>query len=292
MIHVIGDIIIDEYWYGTSTRLSPEGPIPIVNLKNKKISLGGAGNTYMNIRAATNSVSLYGYCDDVHYYILKKIAEHGNIAKTKIMPQKVRVLSDNFMLSRVDFEEYIESQEVEDNFRIFNNMDVVVLSDYNKGTIKNPQQIISSSKRVIVDPKKRLDLYKGAYILKPNRKEFEEYIGENNLTAKQLLVHARRVRDELDIEHFMVTLGSDGVLYVGDVIEHYPAVETEVFDVTGAGDTFTATLAICCDMNIEIFKSVIVANIMSGEAVKHIGTYSINPNKLAEAINEVTNNRI
>ena len=146
MIHVIGDIIIDEYWYGTSTRLSPEAPIPIVNLKKKKISLGGAGNTYMNIRAATNNVSLYGYYDDIHYYILKQINAHGYIVKTKIMPHKVRVLSDNFMLSRVDAEEFIENTEIEDNFQILNDMDVVVLSDYNKGTVKYARNIIEKSR--------------------------------------------------------------------------------------------------------------------------------------------------
>ena len=288
MIHVIGDIIIDEYWYGSSTRLSPEAPIPIVDLKSKKLSLGGAGNTYMNIKTVTNDVSLYGYCDDIHYYIFKKLSPHGHVANTNIMPHKIRILSDGHVMSRVDSERYIEDTIVENDFKIYNEYDVVVLSDYNKGTIKYAQNIISKSKRVIVDRKKCLSQYKGAYILKPNKKEFESYINETDLSAKDLLVHARQVRDNLDIQHFMVTLGSEGVLYVGDTIEHYPAVETNVYDVTGAGDTFTAALAICCDMNYPIYKSVIVANIMAGEAVKTIGTYMIDMNKLAKVMEETT----
>jgi|TARA_B110000977_G_C11061665_1_gene486225 D-beta-D-heptose 7-phosphate kinase/D-beta-D-heptose 1-phosphate adenosyltransferase len=287
MIHVIGDIIIDEYWYGSSTRLSPEAPIPIVNLKSKKISLGGAGNTYMNIKSATNDVSLYGYTSDIHNYILDKINPHGNIVNTNIIPHKVRVMCDNFITSRIDHEVFIEDIEVESDFQINNPYDVVVLSDYNKGTIKYPQNIIEKSKRCIVDPKKPLNQYKGAYILKPNRKEFEEWIRRDNLDPKNLLTEARRVRDDLDIEHFMVTLGSEGVLYVGDTIEHYPATEEKVFDVTGAGDTFTATLAICCSMDYPIYKGVMVANIMSGEAVKTIGTYMIDTNKLAKVMEEV-----
>ena len=125
-------------------------------------------------------------------------------------------------------------------------------------------------------------------VIPPTKKEFESYINETDLSAKDLLVHARQVRDNLDIQHFMVTLGSEGVLYVGDTIEHYPAVETNVYDVTGAGDTFTAALAICCDMNYPIYKSVIVANIMAGEAVKTIGTYMIDMNKLAKVMEETT----
>ena len=284
MIHVIGVIIIDEYLLGSSTRLSPEAPIPVVDLKRKRYSLGGAGNVFMNVKSATEDVSLYGYIDDAHSYILKKIKPKGKISECDLMPLKTRIVANDHMLVRVDTEEYIEETIIEDSFSIKNEYDIVVLSDYNKGTVKNPQSIITKSKRCIVDPKVSLDYYKNAYVLKPNKKEFEDYIGESNLSPKHLLVHARRVRDELNVDNFIVTLGSEGVLLVGDQIEHYPATSTEVSDVTGAGDTFTATLAICLWMNLPVYLAVRISNTMAGEAVKRHGTYLIDYNKLAEEI--------
>jgi D-beta-D-heptose 7-phosphate kinase/D-beta-D-heptose 1-phosphate adenosyltransferase len=286
MIHVVGDIIIDEYWLGEVKRLSPEAPVPIVDLKTKKFSLGGAGNVYMNILSATKDVNLHGYKDQIHNYIFEEIKPQGRLLFTDHMPHKIRVMSDQWLMSRIDSEIPIENNEIEDEFEIENEYDVVVLSDYNKGTVKDPQKIISKAKKVIVDPKKNLELYKGAWCLKPNKIEFEDYIGEE-LNAKKILVHARRVRDELDVEHFLVTLGSEGVIYVGDTIEHYPATTQKVFDVTGAGDTFTATLAICASLDMPMYKSIIVSNAMAGHAVKTNGTYSLNYNVLDEEMKKV-----
>ena len=226
----------------------------------------------------------YGYSDDAHDYILHKIRPKGKISRCNVMPLKTRVVTNDHMVVRIDREEYIEETEIEDSFSINNQYEIVVLSDYDKGTIKNPQSVISQSKRVIVDPKVPLSFYKNAYVLKPNKKEFEDYIGEYNLSPKHLLVHARRVRDELNIENFIVTLGAEGVLLVGDQIEHYPAISSEVADVTGAGDTFTATLAICLWMNMSMYQAVRISNTMAGEAVKTHGTYLINYNKLVEEI--------
>ncbi len=286
MIHVIGDILIDEYWFGESERLSPEAPVPIVKLKEKKFSLGGAGNVYMNVKSATESVKLYGYKDDIHNYILEKIKPLGNIETIDHMPHKIRVMVDQWLISRIDSEIPIENTSVEDAFSPDNEYDVVVISDYNKGTINSPQKIIKKSKKTIVDPKKNLECYKGSWCLKPNKKEFEEYVNKD-LTPKQILVEARRARDELDIEHFLVTLGSEGVIYVGDEIEHYPATTQDVFDVTGAGDTFTAALALCAEINLPMYQSIIVANAMSGYAVRTRGTSTLNYDALDEEIKKV-----
>ena len=288
MIHVVGDIIIDEYLFGHCKRLSPEGPVPIVNLEDRKLSLGGAGNTYMNIRAATKEVMLHGYKSSIHNYIFKEMRAEGNILEAPVIPLKTRIMVDNYIMARVDEEEYIENNEVEESFSSFieNEYDIVVLSDYNKGTIKRPQVIIETSKRCIVDPKVNLSNYKGAWVLKPNKSEFEEWAGRS-LTAKEILVEARRARDELNIEHFLVTLGAEGVVYVGDEIAHYPAVTEEVFDVTGAGDTFTAALALCCSLDMPMYKCITVANAMAGVSVRNRGTTTLDYDELDEQIKRV-----
>tara|TARA_R110002167_G_C12678592_1_gene651301 strand:+ start:1357 stop:2277 length:921 start_codon:yes stop_codon:yes gene_type:complete len=293
MIHVIGDLIIDEYWYGDTSRISPEAPVPIVELNSKKISLGGAGNVYMNIRGMTNQVTLDAYYSKDFQYIFDDIVVTGNLLSIESMPHKLRIFSGSHYVSRIDAEKRIENNDVQDKFFVPNQYDVVVLSDYNKGTVKDPQKIIKKSKRTIVDPKVSLDRYRGAFILKPNLKEFEDYVGKT-LTPKQLMSEAQRVRNELDIHHFIVTLGADGVLYVGDTIEHYAATAQEVFDVTGAGDTFTAALAFGIYNNLPVQDAVIIANKMSGLAVATSGTYAIQQNHFNEAmdeINEYINNR-
>ena len=293
MINVIGDIIIDEYWYGDTTRISPEAPVPIVNLNKKKISLGGAGNVYMNLLSLNKEVTLNGYYDAAHEYIFNEIQATGNLMITEQMPHKLRIFSGSQYMSRVDAEKTIEENDVQDKFFVPNIYDVVILSDYNKGTVKDPQAIIKKSKRTIVDPKVSLDKYKGAFILKPNLKEFEDYIGKKT-NPKSLMSEAQRLRHELEIDHFIVTLGPEGVLYVGDSIEHYDATAQEVFDVTGAGDTFTAALAYGIYNNLEVQDSVILANKMAGLAVSKSGTYVINPkdfNEAMENINEYINNR-
>tara|TARA_S200000501_G_C20793014_1_gene730410 strand:+ start:463 stop:1395 length:933 start_codon:yes stop_codon:yes gene_type:complete len=289
LIHVIGDLIIDEYWTGNVNRLSPEAPVPIVNLINKRSSLGGAGNVFTNIRAATNDVLLHGYKDHIHNYIFETLKVEGKLEYTEVMPHKTRIMSNQYLMSRIDHEKPIKETIVEDQFEIDNPYDLVVLSDYNKGTIKNPQTIIQKAKRCIVDPKKPLEEYRGAWVLKPNKKEFEEWTGKE-LNPKQVLVEARRARDELNVEHFLVTLGPEGVVYVGDYIEHYPAIETEVYDVTGAGDTFTAALALCCFMNMHMYQSIIVANTMAGQAVKHQGTTCLDNDELDKEIKRVIEN--
>lgn len=273
MIRIIGDVLIDEYWYGKTHRISPEAPIPIVNLDKKFIRLGGAGNVYQNVRPMFPRCQIWGYVDKAHGYVFEDETQSNGIwAETIKMPHKLRIFSDDHMMARVDDEIYIPENKLEKKFHCDREKDIVILSDYNKGTVKNPQDIISKCNRVIVDPKVSLEAYKNAFILKPNKKEFDNYVGKKT-TPKELLSEARLVRDSLNIEHLVITLGSEGVLYVGDDIQHYPATAQEVYDVTGAGDTFTAVLAISVALQLEIPNAVRIANVMSGHAVSSKGTY-------------------
>ena len=289
MIRIIGDVLIDEYWYGTTNRISPEAPIPIVNVERKFLRLGGAGNVYQNVRVLFPRCQVWGYIDSRFGHLFEDETQRNGVwFSTDKMPHKLRVFSDDHMMARVDDEVTIPETELVDRFNCHKDDDIIILSDYNKGTIKDPQQIIAKCNKVICDPKKSLDCYKGAYILKPNKKEFDDYIGRTT-TPKELLSEGRRIRELLNIEHFIVTLGSEGVLYVGDEIQHYPATAQEVYDVTGAGDTFTACLAICIALQLKVYQAVRVANIMSGHAVSTKGTYIINAETFDEELRRLGN---
>ena len=289
MIRIIGDVLIDEYWYGTTNRISPEAPIPIVNVEKKFLRLGGAGNVYQNVKVMFPRCQIWGYIDSKFGYLFQDETERNAVwFSTDKMPHKLRVFSDDHMMARIDDEVIIPETKLEDKFQCEKDRDIVILSDYSKGTIKDPQNIIRKCSKVICDPKKSLDCYKGAYILKPNKKEFDDYVGRVT-TPKELLSEGRRVRELLNIEHFIVTLGSEGVLYVGDEIQHYPATAQEVYDVTGAGDTFTACLAICIALKLNVPQAVRVANIMSGYAVSTKGTYILNAESFEEELRRLAN---
>lgn len=289
MIRIIGDVLIDEYWYGKTHRISPEAPIPIVNLDKKFIRLGGAGNVYQNVRPMFPRCQIWGYVDKAHGYVFEDETKSNGIwAETIKMPHKLRIFSDDHMMARVDDEIYIPESKLEKQFHCDREKDIVILSDYNKGTVKNPQDIISKCDRVIVDPKVSLEAYKNAFILKPNKKEFDNYVGYHT-SPKELLSEARLVRDQLNIEHLIITLGGEGVLYVGDDTQHYAATAQEVYDVTGAGDTFTAVLAISLALHLDVSQAVIIANIMSGYAVAAKGTYILNPQTLDEELRKLGN---
>lgn len=275
MIHVTGDFIIDEYWYGKTTRISPEAPVPIVELESKEQVWGGSGNVWKNIKNVYPKAIFHAYTQPS----LNLEEENAWFMEVNKIPIKTRVLTDGHYITRIDDEEYITDVDLENSFLSdkFNpkKEDVFVISDYNKGTIKHPDALINKLKsKVLVDPKLALDCYKGAYLIKPNKKEFEDYVGICK-TPKELISKAQLLRDHLDLTYLIVTLGAEGVLLIGDSIEHYPAEIEEVFDVTGAGDTFMAGLAIGLHNGLSISKSTIIANKLAGISVSHKGTYAI-----------------
>jgi len=277
MIYVTGDMIIDEYIYGTTTRISPEAPVPIVDLTSRERTWGGCGNVYNNISRLYTEAKLGCYYDDNNSYMFNKHPNHYFV-KTKKIPLKTRVISNNRYMSRLDDEEYIQSTELEDSILKEWNIQptgILVLSDYNKGSIKNPQKVIKECKgKVLVDPKLSLDNYKGAYLIKPNKKEFEDYVGKCN-TPKELMAKAQLTRDHLELEYLVITLSEDGVLLVGDSIEHYPSKVKEISDVTGAGDTFMAGLALGIEAGMDISSTTRVATTLAGIPVPPNGTQAI-----------------
>lgn len=251
MIVVIGDILIDEYIYGTSTRLSPEAPVPVVKFLEKERKLGGAANVYNNIKSLTQDVELVDITN----------CEMFPFAKSDY-PIKQRIYADGHYVTRVDYEEEMDNSDLYDYVKQNVKDCTVVLSDYNKGTLKNPQRIITALKEnncyIIVDPKQDLEVYSGADIIKPNKKEYEEY--------------------NTDIDaNMVVTLGKEGYMIDGVV---YPTIEQDVYDVTGAGDTFLAVMAYYIDRGNKLEHACRMANIAAGVSVRHKGVYVVQPEDL------------
>ena len=249
MIVVIGDIIIDEYVYGTSTRLSPEAPVPVVKHEKTERKLGGAGNVYNNIKSLTDDVTLIGYRNDTTDWPVELFCTH--------MPLKQRIYADKHYITRIDREQKIDNSTLFDYVKKRVHNCTVVISDYNKGTIQDPQRLIKILKDngcyVIVDPKQHLDLYAGADVIKPNKQEYEEY---NNGVDTDMVV----------------TLGADGYMINGT---HYPTQQQEVYDVTGAGDTFLAVMSYFLDFGESLEFACEMANKGAGVSVQHNGVYVV-----------------
>lgn len=286
-----GDIIIDEYLYGNTTRISPEAPVPIVDLISREKRWGGCGNVWKNIAAILPLTKLACYWDDVNKDLFYNDQTNFWLPKIDKIPLKTRIMSNGRYMSRIDDEEFITDTVLQDTiFNQWNDIqktDTVVLSDYNKGSIKNPEKFIADCKgRVLVDPKLKLDRYKGAYLIKPNLKEFEEYVGKIN-SPKELMTKAQLTRDHLELTYLVITLSEDGVLLVGDTIEHYPSVVKEVSDVTGAGDVFMAGLALGLEYNKPISESTRLANTLAGLSVSKAGTYTITKTDFNSTLEEL-----
>jgi D-beta-D-heptose 7-phosphate kinase/D-beta-D-heptose 1-phosphate adenosyltransferase len=280
MINVIGDIIIDEYWNGRTTRLSPEAPVPIVELGSKQISLGGAANVYSNIRSLTDDVNLIGLVQEEYRSYFE---DDTHLITTDKMPVKMRIISDSHYVTRVDDEKYMDNNSLIDYLLVFGRSlkpnDIFFISDYAKGTIDSPSGIINylnmQKQRIIVDPKLSLEHYSGCWVLKPNRKEFESYAGKSH-NIKGIKQKAIEARKKLNVEHLIITLSEDGVLWISkNECEHIPTLAKSVYDVTGAGDTFGAVLAYGLDNNMPMIDSLKMANKAAAKAVSKQGTYVI-----------------
>jgi len=253
VISVIGDIIIDKYVYGTSTRLSPEAPVPIVTHQRTVETQGGAGLVYNNLKSLGVDVDLF------NYYYPKST--------------KTRVLCDGHYITRIDDDVIANSDDIFDKITAqdWSEYEYVILSDYNKGTLEYAKDIIehlnSFGCKVIVDPKRDCSHYEGAWLVKPN---FSEYTKFNFNTWKGNIITTNADKE--------VVAKIDGEEYI------IPVDKVEVSDVTGAGDCFMAGFVYGLTKNYDYKKCVETAIRGSTESVKHVGTYMLKEKDLLNKV--------
>ncbi|MEL0660521.1 bifunctional D-glycero-beta-D-manno-heptose-7-phosphate kinase/D-glycero-beta-D-manno-heptose 1-phosphate adenylyltransferase HldE [Psychromonas arctica] len=299
---VVGDVMLDRYWHGPVTRISPEAPVPVVNVKQIEERPGGAANVALNIAALGASSTVVGLVgeDEAAQAIqdsLRSVHIKTDFITVPNVPTitKLRVLSRHQQLIRLDFE---ESFAEVDSTKIMNNMDkaltgespVVVFSDYNKGSLSDIQNMILLAKsrgaKVLVDPKgSDFEKYRGATLLTPNLSEFEEVVGHCK-TDQELFDRATQLVIDLQLEALLVTRSEHGMTLIRENTApfHLPTQAQEVFDVTGAGDTVMAVLAASIAAGSSFEDACALANAGAGVVVGKIGTSTVNTIELANAV--------
>ncbi|MCQ6957998.1 D-glycero-beta-D-manno-heptose-7-phosphate kinase [Mucilaginibacter aquariorum] len=306
-ILVIGDLMIDHYVIGDATRLSPEAPVPIVNVKKEFTTPGGAANVAQNLLSLGSGVSLAGITgDDIDATRLTDILVNEGINAdailkdaTRLTTVKTRVMAGSHQLVRVDREvthPLTESLQAEFIERIKGNIakaDIVVLSDYNKGLFSPAltQQLIneanSKGKKVVIDPKGlNYEKYKGAYIIKPNRKELAEAAKTEKITnIDELQQAARIIIKQTGAEYIVVTLSEQGMVIISELAyKLLPVKATSVFDVTGAGDTVLATMAYFIAQGLNVEEACELANHAAAIVIRQTGSAVTTVNEILEDI--------
>jgi len=299
---VVGDVMLDRYWHGPATRISPEAPVPVVNVKQIEERPGGAANVALNIAALGASSTVVGLVgeDEAAQAIqdsLRSVHIKTDFISVPNVPTitKLRVLSRHQQLIRLDFE---ESFAEVDSAAIMQNMTkaftgknpVVVFSDYNKGSLSDIQNMIQLAKsrgaKVLVDPKgSDFEKYRGATLLTPNLSEFEEVVGHCK-TDQDLFDRATQLVIDLQLDALLVTRSEHGMTLIRENSApfHLPTQAQEVFDVTGAGDTVMAVLAASIAAGSSFEDACALANAGAGVVVGKIGTSTVNTIELANAV--------
>jgi len=289
---VAGDVMLDRYWQGPTRRISPEAPVPVVKIEHNEERPGGAANVALNIASLGGQVTLAGVTGfDEQSDTLSTHLQAMNIAckfsQTELAPTitKLRVVSGNQQLMRLDFEESlhdIDKQGLANNVEaLLADHDLLLLSDYNKGTLSEVQTLIKLAKAknipILVDPKgDDFSKYRGATLLTPNMSEFEGVVGPC-ANEKEIVEKGQQLLEQLDLEALLVTRSEHGMtlLRKGQEEFHLPTKAREVYDVTGAGDTVIATLALAIAANAQFTQASALANIAAGIVVGKLGTSTV-----------------
>jgi D-beta-D-heptose 7-phosphate kinase/D-beta-D-heptose 1-phosphate adenosyltransferase len=294
---VVGDLMLDRNWQGDTSRISPEAPVPVVHVKDVEDRPGGAGNVALNIAALGSSVTVMGYTgNDEAAASLKKQLEQANVQcefeQLADQPTitKLRVLSRHQQLIRLDFEDGFHDLPVGKLLASFvqtlSQHDVVILSDYGKGTLASVQQLIGEAKKagkkVLIDPKgSDFKKYRGATLITPNWSEFQTVVGDCN-SDEDVVTRGLALLVELELEALLVTRGEKGMtlLQPNEAPIHMPTQAQEVFDVTGAGDTVISTLAAGLAAGSSFSEATVLANQAAGLVVAKLGTATISQQEL------------
>ena len=293
---VVGDVMLDRYWFGDVGRISPEAPVPIVRIDRIEERPGGAANVARNAAALGAKVSLLSVVGtDEAGTRLKRLLGKESVAavlhrdRTVDTTIKLRVIGRQQQLLRVDFEtapsHEVLASKLKDYGRMLRSADAIILSDYGKGGLAHIARMIEMArgarKPVLVDPKgEDYSRYRGATIITPNRAEFRQVVGgwtsETELTKK-----AQALRRRLRLGALLITRSEDGMtLYQARRRVHVPAQAREVYDVSGAGDTVIAALGVMLGSGAALDEAVRVANRAAGIVVGKFGTAVVHPEEL------------
>ncbi|GAA4331612.1 D-glycero-beta-D-manno-heptose-7-phosphate kinase [Pigmentiphaga soli] len=296
---VVGDVMLDRYWFGEVHRISPEAPVPVVHVSRSEDRLGGAANVARNAAALGAQVTLVGIVgnDESGATIARLCAQAGvraELVADASVPttMKMRVLGRQQQLLRVDFEQAPAPAVLDEVERAFARLvaahDVVVLSDYAKGVLGSVERLVTLAREhgrvTLVDPKgDDYARYRGATVVTPNQSEMRDAVGrwrdEDDLAAR-----AQRLRETLELEALLVTRSEHGMtLYTAEGRDHVGSQAREVFDVSGAGDTVIATLAVMRAAGLDLHSAMRWANLAGGVVVGKLGTSIVTPAELDAA---------
>ncbi len=307
-IAVIGDIMLDKYIFGHVSRISPEYPVPVVDVTHEDHRLGGAANVALNTLSLGAETLLIGITGaDSNREILLDLFRNRGLATEGLVCDpsrpttcKTRILSQNHHITRVDFESRKEvDNEIEQAIlgsfdAILDSIDAIVLEDYNKGLLSSQiiQHIITSAQQrnvpVLVDPKLRnFFAYKGCSVFKPNLLEMAASLGivlhNNDDEVEQA---CRLLHEKIKAETIIVTRGEKGMTIYNGSFTHIEATSLEVADVSGAGDTVIGTLALGAASGVDIVTNATIANLAAGTVCQEVGAVPVRPEKLLKAYQE------
>jgi len=297
---VVGDVMLDRYWFGEVSRISPEAPVPVVKIERTEERPGGAANVARNASALGAGVALLSVIgEDEAGESLRRLVEADRIAAnlhrdpTITTTVKLRVIARQQQLLRIDFETAPSREVLADKLAAFRDLlpryDVVILSDYGKGGLTHIERMIelarAAGKRVLVDPKgDDYSRYRGANVVTPNRAELREVVGRWK-DEDDLAERAERLRAELGLEALLLTRSEEGMtLFEPGTRLHESTKAREVYDVSGAGDTVIATLGVMLGAGASLAESMRVANHAAGIVVGKLGTAVVHPHELAAAL--------
>lgn len=290
-ILVVGDVMLDRYWHGEVARISPEAPVPVVHVKREENRLGGAANVALNIKTLGANVTLLSMVgrDDAARSLRGLLQTHGIDSELGEDPGmetivKLRVISRSQQMLRIDFEKEPDHEVLAGMLDKFAGMltahDAVLFSDYGKGGLAHIPKMIQAAreagKPVLIDPKgSDWARYSGASIITPNRAELAQVIGQWTSEA-QLHEKAQKLRHQLNLQALLVTRSEEGMtLFETDRVQTVPAQAREVADVTGAGDTVIATLALMVACGLDLVHAMAWANRAGGLVVAKFGTATL-----------------
>ncbi|MDZ4202246.1 MAG: D-glycero-beta-D-manno-heptose-7-phosphate kinase [Gallionella sp.] len=298
-ILVVGDVMLDRYWFGDVSRISPEAPVPVLKVTRVEERPGGAANVARNIAALGAQCTLLSVvgADEAGDCLQRLLTEQGRVEallqrdNTISTTIKLRAVARQQQLLRIDFETMPSHEVLNAKLADFRaklpEADVVVLSDYGKGGLAHIAEMIrlarAAGKLVLVDPKgDDYARYRGASLLTPNRSEFREVAGSWK-SEEDFATRAQKLRTELELEALLVTRSEDGMsLYREGSSLHEPTQTREVFDVSGAGDTVIATLAVMLASGAELPEAMRIANRAAGIVVGKLGTAVVSREEIVQ----------